>query len=963
MIEQEFIKRLPLRNLQWQSKNTTKIIANLDLDIKRFQPDIFPKFTPGAVVTNVFFVHLFFVGCEDVDQYRSSVRKQLQDWLNAVCSKKNQEWMIVHVQQEQRQRGLFTLKRDQTVFEKLKSDFMQQRRVFQLRPFSGDTKDMDLWGEMFGRMAECVVSTLTQQVTQYEEDSRRIEQQRMMPGWNYCQYFVYKEAIVFSLELAGLYDEALAHYDELEAAFIQTLKEQGAPWFKKFGGTEDQDDSRDIMNFMGKPYRDWIIQNTISIFDFRIYLFARQAHMLMKMNQLLELTYRAKTFINQFSTTLVEYRLSLFPFFKESWVYCSNLNVIQHCDEILAFSKFPDHVIATYEGMKGEMLLQARLQLDTLGSYNGFHKYHLNGFIGVYPEDISESKISQKPLSEALKSQSVFDDLYLKTTQKALKSFQTSARPSTIKFLISDLGNFWMQHQKYDKAIEQLEQVCFKYAENGWHQIDVLNVKQLATCYRSLSQNDKLMQSLCFLVGYDKSFSQELLELSQKIQSESLKNVIFDLKSLQFGRLLTEEDPLLIKLVIDSELEIPVTVSVSVRLSAGSGRDAECQLSSVVLEPGKNTISVAGDVPSIGGRYVPTQMHVRLNNLLLLTDLDPFREQTLEIIPSENALKLNCFVSPKTGPAHNRKMKFTVSVGREGLQDMRFKILPLTSLVFDFGSKVDIVKQDVQSTVKVSDDLIHLGSIEPATKLSFELNFRTEAVNTEHKVSLLTSDSAQFLYSSVVRVQMSQLLEVSHEPIYGPEATWIKYTIINRDKIPLRVYQVDSSCQLLTNPKNLYLFPGQSLPILTLPKQDCQLLVHYNTSREELSQFIKSQIQNVLQRHALSHFTQFIFNQFDLSVDHVRTCAEGSVSVKIPSIDWSVFEDREQEQTVLKDCMLELESLFQSIEPVPCKPKTLEYAHEFQPPVVSTLILGTLVHKMDHQGRQIHCRTIGVVFD
>ena len=61
------------------------------------------------------------------------------------------------------------------------------------------------------------------QITQADEDTRRLDQQRLMPGWNYCQFFIMKESMAFTYELMGLYEEALVHYDELEAGFFQTL--------------------------------------------------------------------------------------------------------------------------------------------------------------------------------------------------------------------------------------------------------------------------------------------------------------------------------------------------------------------------------------------------------------------------------------------------------------------------------------------------------------------------------------------------------------------------------------------------------------------------------------------------------------------------------------------------------------------------------------------------------------------
>ena len=370
-------------------------------------------------------------------------------------SKKNQgfainvEWMIIYVANETKSRTLFNLGGSTNIFEKLKSDFNQQKRVFQIKPNSNDPKDMDLWNDVFHRIHELVLSTLSLQVLQYEEDSRKLEQQRMMPGWNYCQYFIQKEALIFTYELAGLYDEALAHYDELEATFYQTMTEQGAPWFAKFGGTEPLDDSRDILNSSAKPYRDLIIQNSISIFDFRIYLFSRQCYLLIKSGLPQQVCYRAKLFISSFSHTLYEYRVSLFPMFREVWTFAACTRVIQACDDLIANT---GGLFKEYEALKGELMFTARLQLDRIGHAcdlldNPFHrpsKRPLVMQVASSQDSLNgqefKDKVTDAVIKKALDSPSTFDDLYISLTKMALKQFESAGRRATVNLLKSDLA-------------------------------------------------------------------------------------------------------------------------------------------------------------------------------------------------------------------------------------------------------------------------------------------------------------------------------------------------------------------------------------------------------------------------------------------------------------------------------------------------------------------------------------------
>ena len=91
--------------------------------------------------------------------------------------------------------------------------------------------------------------------------------------------------------------------------FFLFIIEQGAAWFKSFGGTEEGDDSLDFLNLKRKPFREMIIQNTTTIFDFRMYLFARQCQLLFRLDKPAELCQRAKLFISSFSMTLTDYKV------------------------------------------------------------------------------------------------------------------------------------------------------------------------------------------------------------------------------------------------------------------------------------------------------------------------------------------------------------------------------------------------------------------------------------------------------------------------------------------------------------------------------------------------------------------------------------------------------------------------------------------------------------------------------
>lgn len=179
----------------------------------------------------------------------------------------------------------------------------------------------------------------------------------------------------------GLFDEALMQYDELEALFHQTLAgnslcpwywrgvEQGAPWFPAFGGCDPQDDSADILNIKKKAYRELIVQNNITIFDFRVYLFARQCHLLFRTHQPVAICQRAFQFITAFGQNLLDYQVSFVPFFTQSWIYSACMNVIAHADELIAVSKQDHATHVNYGNSKGALFRLALQQVSLYYEY------------------------------------------------------------------------------------------------------------------------------------------------------------------------------------------------------------------------------------------------------------------------------------------------------------------------------------------------------------------------------------------------------------------------------------------------------------------------------------------------------------------------------------------------------------------------------------------------------------------
>lgn len=187
--------------------------------------------------------------------------------------------------------------------------------------YSETEQDADnAWSDLIGKFRSLILSSFDKRVLQYEEDIKEKDSQRSLPGWNFCTFFILKEGLARGFENVGLVEDALVGYDELSVGLDLVLQEQaegGSP--ERHGGallnytedlkknteqilagilgSEDEEEAVDLqsketaqeqfdeipINATKKAYRDMILANNVSVFDFRCYIFSRQIAVLLRL--------------------------------------------------------------------------------------------------------------------------------------------------------------------------------------------------------------------------------------------------------------------------------------------------------------------------------------------------------------------------------------------------------------------------------------------------------------------------------------------------------------------------------------------------------------------------------------------------------------------------------------------------------------------------------------------------------
>lgn len=181
------------------------------------------------------------------------------------------------------------------------------------------------WTDLVSKFRSLILSSFDLRVSQYEDDIKEKDAQRSLPGWNFCTFFILKEGLARGFESVGLVEDALVGYDELSVGLDMIVKDQASTGARSATnallsytdelkhialkarstiagavyddedelvdlqsshteGAQPQDPYDDIpISSTKKPYRDLIVANNVSVFDFRCYIFARQISLLLRL--------------------------------------------------------------------------------------------------------------------------------------------------------------------------------------------------------------------------------------------------------------------------------------------------------------------------------------------------------------------------------------------------------------------------------------------------------------------------------------------------------------------------------------------------------------------------------------------------------------------------------------------------------------------------------------------------------
>ncbi|XP_042421063.1 trafficking protein particle complex II-specific subunit 130 homolog [Zingiber officinale] len=360
-------KRLPLKKASLNNKTRNPVyVENLQAEFilttdsrlrSRFPQEQYLFWFREPYATIV------LVSCEDLDEFKTILKPRLK----LIVQNEEREWFIVFVSKAHPNNDQAT-KNAKKVYARLEVDFNTRKRE-RCCKLDLNGVDASFWEDFDFKIVESIRNTLDRRAQFYEEEIRKMSEQRLMPVWNFCNFFILKESLAFMFEMAHLHEDSLREYDELELCYIETVSTPGKQ--RDFGGLEHGDDQAALLKPGFKPLSQIVQDDSFREFEFRQYLFARQVKLLFRLGRPLEVVMRGYSFIISFSKTLALHENTL-PFcLREVWVISACLAIISSTSSIYDGLAAPDNEKEFYR-LHGDLYSLCRIKFMRLAYLIGY---------------------------------------------------------------------------------------------------------------------------------------------------------------------------------------------------------------------------------------------------------------------------------------------------------------------------------------------------------------------------------------------------------------------------------------------------------------------------------------------------------------------------------------------------------------------------------------------------------------
>ncbi|XP_075227904.1 SIDL trafficking protein particle complex subunit 10 [Lycorma delicatula] len=477
-----------------------------------FSKDVMPKDGDYHLIQQPNF-HTYWTQCSDVDTYKQTLREDIESWMKTLGKYNIIDWMIVLVETYDFRKTNKLLPRT-TVLDKIRNDFGAKhadRCLSVINPLKSESRSAGSWRGLMVNMRLLLLTAYDRTLLRFEEFIRDQREKRNQPGWSFCKYFLLQEELAFVLEMLGVYEEALVQYDELDALFTQFVLNSNLgetpEWLAGFQGPLESWPGLTLSHTVNKELRQLIQNNSISLLQFRSYLFSRQCSMLLFSFKPWEVAQRTLQFLHNCINELNILEVQRPPGAVACWVFLCCREVLQTCE------KYNDSgQVEAYSLYTAALWAYARDKLGELGELCGLmpgcettsEQLHtvvlLSAGIGDAPATHPTAPSPTDHLKEALSSKEAFKKQYLELSELAMGTYKHIGRTRSAHLIGKDLSAFYRRVGDLTTASLFLVNALRSYEEDGWGKLASQTRLELASCYQSIGDKEKFTK-MCVCVA------------------------------------------------------------------------------------------------------------------------------------------------------------------------------------------------------------------------------------------------------------------------------------------------------------------------------------------------------------------------------------------------------------------------------------------------------------------------------
>lgn len=270
-----------------------------------------------------------------------SVKDEIDSWLKTLQSYGVTDWMILIVETIDIKKTKNILPRT-TVLDKIRLDFASKngdRCLSILNPLKFEMKATESFRCMIQRIRFLILTGYNKNIVKYEELIRANREKRNQKNWSFSRYFILQEQLAFVQEMLGLNADALVQYDELDAMFSQFVLNSAfgekPSWLKAF--------EKPFSSFQGITLNKQemlktqkkIQEDSMTLLEFRNYLFERQCVLLNSSGKQWEIAERLLPFLFSTMREISALQLESYPGALACWEFVCCIEVLNLCDQVL----------------------------------------------------------------------------------------------------------------------------------------------------------------------------------------------------------------------------------------------------------------------------------------------------------------------------------------------------------------------------------------------------------------------------------------------------------------------------------------------------------------------------------------------------------------------------------------------------------------------------------------------------